>query len=85
VVEAIPTAVKKKPVLVWAEEFSLQGATLWLECRGLTDAENTLRSVLLDAGADPVRFDFPPLMHELRAQLDPAGTMVVMEGEWSDS
>ena len=85
VVEAIPRAIKKRPVLLWAEEVSLQGATLWLECKGLPDAENALRSVLLDAGADPVRFDFPPLMHELRGQLDSAGTMVVMEGEWSDS
>ena len=85
VVEAIPSAIKGFPVLVWAEEVSLQGATLWLECKGLSDAENTLRSVLLNAGADPVRFDFPPLMGELTQALDPAGTMVVMEGEWSDS
>lgn len=85
VVKAIPRAIKKRPVLLWAEEVTLQGAALWLECRGLPDAENTLRSVLLNAGADPVRFDFPPLINELRGQLDPAGTMVVMEGEWSDS
>ena len=85
VAEAIPRAIKKQPVLLWAEEFTLQGATMWLECKGLADGENVLRSVLLNAGGDPVRFDFPPLMHELREQLDPAGTMVVMEGEWSDS
>ena len=81
---AIPTTIRGKPILLWAEEFSLQGANLWLECRGLDDAETMLRSVLVDAGLDPIRFDFPPLLDQLREQLDPAGTMVVMEGEWSD-
>ncbi len=47
--------------------------------------EDNIRQRLLDAGLDPIRFDFPPLMDELRRQLDPEETMVIMEGEWSGS
>ena len=71
---------------VWCEEATLQGVTLWVGCK--KDSQRmrvALRSLLLDAGLDPIRFDFPPLMDELRAQLDPEETMVIMEGEWSGS
>jgi hypothetical protein len=38
-----------------------------------------MRSLLLDAGLDPLRLNFPPLFNELRQQLDPTQTLVVME------
>ena len=82
----LPAKVGRDPLRVWCEEASLQGVTLWVGCK--TDSQRArvaLRSLLLDAGLDPIRFDFPPLMDELRRQLDPEETMVIMEGEWSGS
>ena len=81
----IPRALKGRPLQLWVEEFSLHEATVWLCCKGLPNAERQLRTALLDAGLDPFRFDVPPLMDEIRQQLDATATMVVMEGEWSDS
>jgi FAD/FMN-containing dehydrogenase len=75
--------LRGRGVRYWAEALSLQGGTLWLSCAGGAAERAALRSVLLDGGMDPVRFDFPPLMVEIRNQLDPEGTMVIMEGEWS--
>jgi alkyldihydroxyacetonephosphate synthase len=83
VLDALPGAVRKLPLRVWAEQFTLQGGTLWLGCGDSSQAGRALRTLLLDAGLDPIRFDFPPLMDELRRQIDPEGIMVVMEGEWS--
>jgi len=82
----LPVKVGREPLQVWCEEATLQGVTLWVGCK--KDSQRmrvALRSLLLDAGLDPIRFDFPPLMDELRAQLDPEETMVIMEGEWSGS
>ena len=85
-VSNLPAKVAGKPLQVWCEEATLQGVTLWVGCNAKPQrARTALRSLLLDAGLDPIRFDFPPLMDELRAQLDPEETMVIMEGEWSGS
>ncbi len=86
VLDQLPAVVKRKPLLVWCDEVTLQGATLWVASWAEGQPTRTaLRSLLLDAGLDPIRFDFPPLMDELRRQLDPEETMVIMEGEWSGS
>jgi alkyldihydroxyacetonephosphate synthase len=107
-VAAIPPTIKRKRTLVWADQITLQGATLWIALReqeGASRAEGTpapperpagtrgtgvgpragaerpniLRAALLDAGLDPLRLNFPPLIDELRRQLDPTQTLVVME------
>jgi len=86
VLEQLPAQFKRHPLMVWCEEVTLQGVTLWIASAGKGRPVRTaLRSLLLDAGLDPIRFDFPPLMDELRQQLDPNETMVIMEGEWSGS
>jgi hypothetical protein len=76
----LPTRIRKQPVHMWIEEMSLHGANVWLWCKGGRSCAATLRSHLLDAGLDPFRDTFPPLMDDLRAQLDPELTLVVMEG-----
>jgi len=78
---AAPTTVRRAQVCLWAEEFTLQGANLWFCCRpkaGQPDRQ-ALRSALLDAGLNPFRLSFPPLLGQLRARLDPDETLVVME------
>lgn len=86
VAASLPAKVAGKPLQVWCEEATLQGVTLWVGSKAKGQRVRTaLRSLLLDAGLDPIRFDFPPLMDELRRQLDPEETMVIMEGEWSGS
>jgi alkyldihydroxyacetonephosphate synthase len=83
VLQAMPGSVRRQSLQLWVEELSPQGGTLWLSCPQLKRPDEPLRSLLLNAGLDPIRFNFPPLMDELLGQLDPQGTMVVMEGEWS--
>ena len=86
VAASLPAEVMGEPLQVWCEEATLQGVTLWVGSKAKDEsARAVLRSLLLDAGLDPIRFDFPPLMDELRRQLDPEETMVIMEGEWSGS
>jgi hypothetical protein len=74
---ALPRSVKRKRVLISVDEFSLQGACIWLSAKGV--GQGAMRSALLDAGIDPFRLSFPPLMEELRHQLDPRRTLVLME------
>ena len=81
---AAPAAVKRGPTSVWIDELTLQGATLWFSLSGQdsrtrSEGAAALRAALLDAGLDPLRLNFPPLMDELRHQLDPTQTLVVME------
>ena len=76
---ALPRRVRRKEVLWWAEGFTLQGVTLWFALDGVTGEPAALRSALLDAGLEPHRLNFPPLLDELMRQLDPQGTLVVME------
>ena len=77
---AAPRRVGSKPVHLWAEELTLQETNLWFSCGGGDKScRQALRSALLDAGLDPFRISFPPLMEELRARLDPDETLVVME------
>jgi alkyldihydroxyacetonephosphate synthase len=77
---AAPRSVRRKPVQIWAEELTLQETNLWFCCGGGgKSCRQALRSALLDAGLDPFRMSFPPLMEELRARLDPDETLVVME------
>lgn len=83
--ENLPETLGEHPVRIWAEEFTLQGCNLWLSCRELENGFVSLRTAMLNIGLDPIRFFYPPLMNELRKSLDPAGIMVVMEGEWSGS
>jgi alkyldihydroxyacetonephosphate synthase len=75
---AVPPTVKRRRTLVWADQITLQGATLWFALQGQPERE-PLRAALLDAGLDPLRLNFPPLIDELRQQLDPTQTLVVME------
>lgn len=77
--EAAPQRIQREAVLTWAEGFSLRGTTLWFALPGATEEPHDLRAALLDAGLDPYRINFPPLLDELRQQLDPAQTLVVME------
>jgi hypothetical protein len=78
---ALPEVNKQKQLLFAVEEFTLHGANLWVSLKGSATEPSAalLRSALLDAGLDPFRLNFPPLMEELRRQLDPQGTLVVME------
>jgi len=80
---SVPGSVQRRKVLVWAEEFTLQGFTLWTAFKEVnnrpTQQAALMRSALLDAGLDPLRPDFPPLLDELRQLLDPTQTLVVME------
>jgi alkyldihydroxyacetonephosphate synthase len=77
---AVPRTVQRRRVRLRAEEFTLQGVTLWVSLGGTsTESGPALRSALLDAGLDPFRLNFPPLLAELRRQLDPSETLVVME------
>ena len=86
VAASLPAEVMGEPLQVWCEEATLQGVTLWVGSKAKDEsARAVLRSLLLDAGLDPIRVDFPPLMDELRRQLDPEETMVIMEGELSGS
>jgi alkyldihydroxyacetonephosphate synthase len=80
VVESLPQKIKKRPLLLSVGGFDRQGMTLWLRSRGPKAEQNVLRALLLDAGVDPFRLDFPPLFEELRRQLDPDETLVIMEG-----
>jgi alkyldihydroxyacetonephosphate synthase len=81
----LPEALQSVPGLlrraqhVWLEQFTQQGATLWLTARNGESGRAALAAALLDAGLDPLRFSFPPLMEQLRARLDPKETLVVME------
>lgn len=77
--EAAPRKVGRGKVHVWAEEFTLRGATLWFSRPGVKQASRRLRAAVIDAGMDPLRLNFPPLMEELRQKLDPDQTLVVME------
>jgi alkyldihydroxyacetonephosphate synthase len=77
-VDAVPASVGRKRVLMWADELDRGSLTLWFALRGASDPA-ALRSLLLDAGLDPLRLNFPPLFDELRQQLDPTQTLVVME------
>jgi FAD/FMN-containing dehydrogenase len=76
---SLPRRVQRRRVQLWVDQISPQGATLWLTCKGSSKSQAALRSALLDAGLDPLRLDFPPLMEELRQKLDPTETLVVME------
>jgi len=77
---AAPRSVQRQPVNLWAEELTLQETNLWFSCcGGGASSQQVLRSALLDAGLEPFRLSFPPLMEELRARLDPDETLVVME------
>jgi len=80
---AMAPLIVENSLQMWVEEFTLQGGSLWLSCREEDRTTACLRTQFLDAGMDPIRFNYPPLMDELGHRLDPEGTMVVMEGEWS--
>jgi FAD/FMN-containing dehydrogenase len=77
--DAVSGVLRRHKATVWLEEFDLQGATVWLASRHAEGKRQALASALLDLGVDPIRPSFPPLMEELRAALDPHGTLVVME------
>ena len=81
--QAAPSHLKQQALALWLDEFTLQGATLWVGARSGAQAEEgvgaALRVAVLDAGLEPLRLSFPPLLEELRARLDPHETLVVME------
>jgi len=76
---ALPELLRRHHATVWLEEFDQHGANLWLASRRAESRKEALAAGLLDLGVDPIRPSFPPLMEELRAALDPSGTLVVME------
>jgi alkyldihydroxyacetonephosphate synthase len=77
---AAPSHLKRQALALWLDQFTLQGATLWLGARSAEDGTGAaLRAAVLDAGLEPLRLTFPPLFEELRARLDPHETLVVME------
>ncbi len=77
--EVIPSQIKRSPIHLWMDQFTLQGGTIWLTCAA-DRARELLATALLDNGLDPLRSSFPPLMEDLRATFDPHETLVVMEG-----
>jgi hypothetical protein len=77
---AAPVRLKRQQLALWLEEFTLQGVTLHLAARSPEEGvETALRVAVLDAGLEPQRLSFPPMLEELRARLDPHDTLVVME------
>ena len=78
--QAVPGLLRHRAQHVWLDQFTLQGASLWFAARNGEGGRHALAAALLDAGLDPLRLNFPPLMEQLRARLDPRATLVVMEG-----
>ncbi len=70
---------RRRPLNLWLDELDLHGANLWLGSRRAGEGKRSLAALLLDAGLEPFRPAFSPLMEELRQKLDPRGTLVVME------
>jgi alkyldihydroxyacetonephosphate synthase len=76
-IAAVREATRRRPVNLWLDEFDLHGANLWLSAQ--REGKRSLTTLLLDAGLEPLRPAFSSLLEELRAKLDPRGTLVVME------
>jgi hypothetical protein len=78
-IAAAPQKAGRQRVKLCVEEFTLHGATLWFSCKGSKKVSRNLRIAIIDAGMDPIRLNFPPLMEGMRQKLDPDQTLVVME------
>ncbi len=78
--ESVAGVLRSRAQHVWLDQVTPQGVTLWLCAPSGEAGREALASGLLDAGLDPLRPLFPPLLDELRGRLDPQGTLVVMEG-----